>query len=212
MTAYYCIMGSVLFLRATCALWLSVTAAGAQIIEFESNGLKYQTLTREGVTLMFAPIPSHVRGYTILQVAVQNGSPVTWTVKPEDFSILHEDGTAIPATPARTVVNEMIDKAGRGDVIKLVTAYESTLYGNPRYKATNGYEARRQNALAEFGGNKIKAAAAASAIVMVPTKLKSGESTDGAVFFPEGTKSLPTGKLVVHAAGAVFEFPMVSSN
>jgi len=205
-------MGSQFVLRAVCALSLAVSPAGAQIIEFESNGLKYQTLTREGVTLMFAPIPNHVRGYTILQVAVQNGSPVSWTVKPEDFSILGDDGTPIPATPARSVVNEMIDKAGRGDVIKLVTAYESTLYGNSRYKATNGYEARRQNALAELGGNKLKAAAAASAIVMVPTKLKSGESTDGAVFFPAGTKGLPTGKLIVRAAGAVFEFPMLSSN
>lgn len=205
-------MGSSLLLRATCAFVLAVAPACAQIIEFESNGLKYQTLTKEGVTLMFAPIPSHVRGYAILQVAVQNGSPVTWTVKPEDFSIHSDDGTVIPATPAREVVNEMIDKAGRGDVIKLVTAYESTLYGNSRYKATNGYEARRQNALATLGSNKLQAAAAASAIVMVPTKLKSGGSTDGAVFFPMSAKTVGSGKLFVRAAGAVFEFPMLSSN
>jgi hypothetical protein len=204
-------MGFDAFLQVTCALVLTAASSGAQIIEFESNGLKYQTLTREGVTLMFAPIPSHVRGYEILQVAVQNGSQVTWTVKPEDFSIRVDDGIVIPATPARSVVNEMIDKAGRGDVIKLVTAYESTLYGNSRYRATNGYEARRQNALAEFGSNKLKAAAAASAIVMVPTKLKSGESTDGAVFFPTN-KIVVSGKLIVRTAGAVFEFPMVSSN
>ena len=205
-------MGSFPLLRVTCALVLAAASAGAQIIEFESNGLKYQTLTKEGVTLMFAPIPSHVRGYSILQVAVQNGSSLTWTVKPEDFSIRADDGTVIPATPARTVVNDMIDKAGRGDVIKLVTAYESTLYGNNRYKATNGYEARRQNALASLGSNKLQAAAAASAIVMVPTKLKAGDSTDGAVFFPISAKSIGGAKLVVQTAGAKFEFPVLSSN
>jgi hypothetical protein len=205
-------MGIRFLLRAMCALLLAVSQSDAQIIEFESNGLKYQTLTRDGVTLMFAPIPHHVRGYTVLQVAIQNGSSLTWTVKPEEFTIYETGGAVTPATPAREVVNEMISKAGRGDVIKLVTAYESTLYGNNRYKATNGYEARRQNALVALGSNKVQAGAAASAIVMVPTKLKSGESTDGAVFFPTSNKASIAGKLIVRTAGAVFEFPMLSSN
>ncbi len=49
----------------------------AQVIEFESNGLKYQTLTKNGLTIMVASLPSHVRQFTILQVAVSNGSPVS---------------------------------------------------------------------------------------------------------------------------------------
>ena len=38
----------------------------AQVIEFESNGLKYQTLTKNGVTIMYANLPSHVREYSVL--------------------------------------------------------------------------------------------------------------------------------------------------
>ena len=205
-------MGSIRRAPALVALVLCALTAPGQIIEFETNGLKYQTLTRNGLTIMFAPLPSHVREYSILQVAVSNGSPVTWSVKPEDFLIEREDGSHLLAVPARDVVNEMIDKASRGDVIRLVTAYESYLYGNPRYKATNGYESRRQNALAEVGSTRIKAAAAASAIVLVQTRLKPGESTDGAVFYSTNAKAIGPGKLRVRAAGSLFEFPMLSSN
>ena len=35
----------------------------AQVIEFENRGLKYQTLTRNGVTIMFAPLATRVRSY-----------------------------------------------------------------------------------------------------------------------------------------------------
>jgi hypothetical protein len=184
----------------------------SQIIEFESNGLKYQTLTRNEVTVMVAPLPSQVRGYSMLQVAVSNGSPVSWTIKPEDFSFERTDGSVMTAASVRTVISEMVDKAGRSDVIRLVTAYETTLYGNTRFHSKNGYEVRRQNALAEVSSSKIKAAAAASAIVFVATKLPSGDSTDGAVFWPTGGKPMGSGKLVVRAAASVFEFPMLLSN
>ena len=205
-------MGSIRGFQAISALIIYALSAPAQIIEFETNGLRYQTLTRNGLTIMFASLPSHVREYSILQVAVSNGSTTTCTVKPEDFLVEREDGTRLWAVPARDVVNEMIDKASRGDVIRLVTAYESYLYGNQRYRATNGYEARRQNALAEVGSTKIKAAAAASAIVFVQTRLKPGESTDGAVFYPTNAKPIGPGKLKVRAAGSLFEFPVLSSN
>ena len=56
------------------SVFLFLQSAGAQVIEFESRGLKYQTLTRSGVTIMFAPLASHLREYTILQIAVSNGS------------------------------------------------------------------------------------------------------------------------------------------
>jgi hypothetical protein len=96
--------------------------------------------------------------------------------------------------------------------VKLVTTYETSIYGNNRFKSTNGYEQRRQSALAEVSSAKIKAAAAASAISFVQTRLAPGQSTDGAIFYPNSGKVLGAGKLVVKAAGAVFEFPMVSSN
>ena len=181
-------------------------AARAQVIDFESGGLHYRTLTRNGFTIMFASLPSHVRAYAVMQVAVSNGSNISWTVKPEDFSFYRPDGVVIQAAPAAEVVDSLMTRASRGDVIHLVTAYETAIYGNSRLKSTNGYEARRQNALAEVGSAKLKAAAAASAIALVSTSLSSGDSTDGAVFFPSNGKPLGAGKLIVHAAGEVFEF------
>ncbi len=178
----------------------------AQVIEFESGGLKYKTLTKNGVTVMFAHLPTHVHDYSILQVAVSNGSAISWAIKPEDFSYRRQDGQVLRAVPAAAVVNSMIEKASRGDVIKLVSTYETTLYGISRFHSTNGYEVRRQNALAELGSSKLKAAAAASAIVLVATKLSPGQSTDGAVFYPTAGKPLGPGKLCVNAAGASFEF------
>jgi hypothetical protein len=133
-------------------------------------------------------------------------------VKPEDFLFLRSDGSELPSVPARQVVNSLIQKASRGDVIRLVTAYENGIYGNSKYKATNGYEQRRQVALAEFVSSRVKAAAAASAIAFVQTKLAPGQSTDGAVFYSNAGKPLGAGVLRVRAAGAAFEFPMLSSN
>jgi hypothetical protein len=178
----------------------------SQVIEFESRGLKYQTLTKNGLTIMVASLPSHVREYAILQVAISNGSPVAWVVKPEDFTFQRQDGEALQSTPARVVVNSLIAKASRGDVIRLVTTYESGLYGLQKFKSTNGYEARRQAAFAEVSSTKIKAAAAASAIAFVATRLLPGQSTDGAVFWATQGKPLGSGRLTVNAAGEVFEF------
>jgi hypothetical protein len=183
-------------------------ALRAQIIEFESGGLKYRTLTRGGMTIMWAHLPTHIKEYAVLQVAISNGSPVSWQVKPQDFKFEKVEGETVAALPAATVVQQMMDHASRGDVIKLITAYEAALYGNARMHSTNGYEERRQNAQAELGGGKLRAAAAASAIAFVATKLLSGQSTDGALFFLNGGKPLGAGKLVVNAAGEVFEFPV----
>jgi hypothetical protein len=183
----------------------------AQVIEFESEGLKYKTLTHNGLTIMFAALPLQIRDWAILQISISNGSPVSWTVKPEDFQFEH-DGRTIQALAAGAVVNTMRDHAGRSDVSKLVTAYEATLYGNAQIHSTNGYEARRQNAMAEVGSTKLKAAAAASAIVLAQTKLLPGQSTDGAVFYPNNGKPLGTGQLTVHAAGEDFVFPVTAES
>jgi hypothetical protein len=60
--------------------------------------------------------------------------------------------------------------------------------------------------MAEMTSLRLKAAAAASAIVLAPVKLKPGESTDGAVFYPNAGKPLGPGRMVVNAAGTAFEF------
>ena len=182
-----------------------LTSAG-QVIEFESNGLKYQTLTKRSVTVMFARLPIHVREFSIIQVAVSNGSTAPYIIRPEDFTFRRADGAEIHAWTARSVVEELMEKGGRSDVIKLVSTYETALYGIPHMRSTNGYEARRQAALAEVGSTKLKAAAAASALAMVQTKLTPGESTDGAVFFNTEGKPLGPGKLTVKTNTDTFEF------
>ena len=179
----------------------------AQVIDFESNGLHYKTLTKSGVTVMFAYLPAHVKEYSIVQVSVSNGSPISWTVRPEDFMYRRQDGSPVPATPALNVVNSLLAKATRHDVVGLVTTYENGLYGNIKMQTSNGYERRRESALGQGVSARINAAAAASAIVLVRTKLQAGESTDGAVFFENGGKPLGPGTMVVHTGGEFFEFP-----
>ena len=193
-----------ILLAATLAACATLSA---QIIPFESNGLLYKTLTKGGVTVMFAYLPAHLKEYSIMQVSISNGSPISWAVRPEDFSYRQQDGTAWQASPALSVVYTLLAKAGRHDVIKLVTTYERGVYGNEHMQTTNGYESRRQSALAEGMSARLKAGAAASALALVPTKLLSGDSTDGAVFFPSNGKLLGPGTLVVHTAGEIFEFP-----
>jgi len=191
------------------ALPLLCLGAQAQVIEFESNGLKYQTLTKSGVTVMFAQLPNHMHGYAIIQVAVSNGSEGPYVIRPEDFSFQRSDGTVIRATPARTVINLLYEKGSGNDVIKLVTTYEAAVYSNSHMRSTNGYEQRRQAALAMVS-TKVKAAATASALALVQTKLAEGESTDGAVFFETENKPLGAGRLVVRTNTDTFDFTPTS--
>jgi hypothetical protein len=188
------------------------TTLQAQVIRFESGGLEFQTLTKNGVTIMFAPLPIQIREYSILQVAVSNGSKMWWNFKSEDCVFQRSDGTSIAGASAKQVVGKLIEKGSRSDVIKLVQTYELSLYGLTRYKSTNGYEQRRQSAFAEVSSTKIKAAAAASAVAFPTVKLMPGQSTDGAVFYPTGNKGLGAGKLRIQAAGEVFEFDEIPGN
>jgi len=64
------------------------------------------------------------------------------------------------------------------------------LYGMTRLRPTNGYEGAPAAVSGRGGVDEDQAAAAASAIAFVQTKLVAGQSTDGAVFFPtEGNRS-----------------------
>ncbi len=191
-------------LAAAPAAW--IPGAAGQVIEFESGGLRYLTQTRNGVTVMFAMLPVPIREYAVVQVAISNGSSRTWSFKPEDFRFARAEGGVLAANNAGDVVRGFMRYGGRDDVVKLVTAYENGLYGMSRPNAANGYEDRRQSAMAAVQSTRLKAAAAASAIVLAPVKLKSGESTDGALFFVTGGKHLGSGKLIAEVAGSRFEF------
>jgi hypothetical protein len=190
------------------AAMLAWTPVGAQVITYESNGLKYQALSRGGVTIMIAPLHAKVHDWIVYQVAITNGSPVAWEVKPEDFHFQREDGSIVPALGAHDVVDTLMRKGSRSDAAKLVIAYEDALYGNLRLHSTNGYESRRQDALVATGSNKLKAAATASAIVLASARLGPGQSTDGAVFYAAGGKPLGAGKFIVTEAAEEFVFPV----
>jgi hypothetical protein len=199
-------------LVALCATPVSPQAASSnpRALEFESGGLKYQALTRGGVTIMFAPLPTRVLGYAILQVAVSNGAVEPWEVRPEDLRFERAGGGGVQALPAGAVVRDVLDRAGRGDVGRLIGVYESALFGNINVRSTNGYEARRRDAMA-VGDTRMRAAAAASAIVLGTTRLEPGQSTDGAVFFPNSGRPLGVGRLVLEAAGERFEFEVAAT-
>ena len=191
---------------AAIALAATLAGASAQVIQFEQNGLKYQTLTHGGVTVMFAHLPQHVKEFAIIQVTVSNGSKGPYTIRPEDFIFERAEHGELRAATARYVIDLLRDKASGSDVVKLVTTYEASLYGMARIHSTNGYEQRRQAALAFASSAKLKAAAAASAIALVQQKLAPGDSTDGAVFFPTGSKALGAGRMVVRTNTDTFEF------
>jgi hypothetical protein len=194
------------WIPALLLLILLALPAFAQSIEFESGGLMYQTLTHSGITVMFAELPVQIREYAVLQVAVSNGSLTSRTIHNEDFQFIRADGAVIPATPASLVVDEFLHKGGHGDAVKLISTYELGLYGLTRFLSTNGYEVRRRNANAELISPKLKAAAAASAIAFVTTRLKPSESTDGAIFFPNQGKPIGTGRLIVTIGSERFEY------
>jgi hypothetical protein len=194
------------FIAASVALWAAAYLYG-QVIEYEANGLKYQTLSRKGLTLIVTRMPNHVAGFGLFQVSISNGSEIYWTVQPEDFSYIKPD-VSIAAISAGEVVDVLLDKGSHADVIKLVTSYENSLYGIPHMKSTNGYEQRRQGAMTYGINTKIKAAATASAIALAQTRLAPGQSTDGSIFIPltHDLKTLSGGRLVFKNYDETFEF------
>jgi hypothetical protein len=194
-------------LRGACGLAFALMSltAQAQVIEFESNGLRYQTLTKSGVTVMYATLPARLREYTIIQVSVSNGAEAPYVVRPEDFTFMRDGAAPVRASAANSVVQMLTERGSRNDVPKLVSAYEASLYNVPNMRITNGYEERRQAAMMA-GSSRLRAAAEASALALVQTKLAPGESTDGAVFFQTDGKPLTPGRLVVRTSTDSFEF------
>src|ERR1035437_3538624 len=88
----------------------------AQVIEFESNGLKYQTLTKSGVNIMFATLPQRLHDYAILQGALPNGPKAPYIIRPEDFPFVRLDNPVLRAPAARVVVALLEQKGSGSDV------------------------------------------------------------------------------------------------
>lgn len=186
----------------------SANQTQAPPIVFESHGLEYEAITKNGITVMFAQLPSRLKEFDIVQVTVTNGSLVSWTARPSDFSFVKQDGAALNAVSADYVVAELMQHANRDDVIKLQLLYENSIYGLSNYRSTNGYEKRREAAMAQFVNRGFKAAAEASSIAFVPIKLRTGDSTDGAVFFENRTKekNMGAGRFIARTCGETFTF------
>lgn len=184
-----------------------LASAHAQVIEYENNGQKYQTLTHKGLTVIVTQMPNHIAGFGLIQVSIANGADIYWTVDPEDFTYV-KPGAPMTALSANDVVDMLLAKGSHSDVVKLVTSYENTLYGIPHMRSTNGYEQRRQNSMTLGVSAKLEAAAMASAIALAKVRIAPGQSTDGAVFFPltHEMKTLAGGRLVFKAEGQTFEF------
>jgi hypothetical protein len=175
---------------------------------FESHGLEYDAITRNGITVMFAQLPSRLKEFNIIQITVTNGSPLSWTVRASDFNFVKSDGAVSESVSPDYVVETLLAHADRDDVIKLELLYETSISGLANFRSTNGFEKRREAAMAQFVNRGFKAAAQASAIAFVETRLKSGDSTDGAVFFHNRNKdrTLGAGRLVAHTCGETFIF------
>jgi hypothetical protein len=189
---------------AVLTLAFFIGCVNAQVIEFEANGLKYQALTRSGITIMYARLAPRIHKYAIVQLAITNASTGPYTVRPEDCTYVR-DGGDVPASSAKEVIQLLMKSGSSSDATKLITAYESWVAGIPNYRATNGFESRRQSALG-MGASKVRSAAAASALALVQTKIAPGDTTDGAVFFATDGKPLAGGKLVIKTNTDRFEF------
>ncbi len=189
---------------AAVAALASVPICG-QVIEFRSSGLDYQVLTHNGLTVMCAEMPLKTARYALLHVAVSNGSQEAWDVETQAFTFEYADGRAVRAVPEQRVIDEFFRNAGRSELLKLQSAYETALFDNRYVRPNNGYEKRRLSALA-IGPKGLKASAAAAAITFVSGKLHPGDSTDGALFFPTAGRELRSGRIVARLAGEMFEF------
>ncbi len=192
----------------TCLLFAAIAAAhpaASQVIRFESNGMQYQVLTRKGLTLMCAAMPFRTSRFSVMHVAVTNGSGETRLVRTEDFAFEYSDGTQVRAASEQRVVEDFFQNARRSELLKLQAAYEKALYNNQYIRPNNTYEKRRQSALA-FGPKGLKASAAAAAITFVSGKVGSGDSADGALFFPTAGRPLEKGTVVATLESSRFEF------
>ena len=191
--------------RAVLAVFGFPAVLCPQVIEFQSSGLDYQVLTRQGLTVMCAAMSLRTSRYSLLHVAVSNGSDRPWVVGSQAFTFEYDDGSTIRAVPEQRVIDQFFRNAGRSELLKLQRAYEGAILDNRYARPNNGYEKRRLSALA-MGAKGLRASAAAAAIAFVSGKLHPGDSTDGAMFFSTSGRGLKSGRIIARVEGETFEF------
>ncbi len=190
-------------------------ALGAQAIEVPYRGLEYSMLSKDGVTVMVAPLELSILKYSAAHVWVTNGTSRAIQVSPQAFTVTarHVSGRhqrqPKPAEYAGAaeglVVEEVMRKARFGDVMSLVRAYERNLYGFRNPQATGYYQARKQAAAAE-GSRKLRAGAMVSILILPKSDIPAGEFREGTVFFPTGDKKSELLSFTARVAGQSFVF------
>lgn len=165
--------------------------AQAQTIEVPYRGLEYSMLSKEGVTVMIAPLDLSILKYSAAHVWITNGSSRSVVVSPQGFTARargpkQREPAQYAGLSEALVVKEVLRRARFGDILALVRAYERNLYGFKNPQAVNYYQQRKQIAAAEGGSRRMRAAATVSALVLPKTDVPPGEFREGTVFFPTG--------------------------
>jgi hypothetical protein len=195
--------------RLIYAVLLACACASAQSIAVPYRGLDYSMVSREGITVMVAPLNLTILNYSTAHVWVTNGSQRAIHLEPQ-YLAAKTRGSRQPA-PGETaaasdsaVVTQVMEHAKFNDVLALVRAYERNLYGFNNNDAINYYQARKQLAAAEGGGKRLRAAAMVSAILLAKGDVPPGEFREGTVFFPTPDKKPQFLSFTARIAGLVF--------
>lgn len=161
--------------------------------------------SRDGVTVMIAPLERTILEYSTAQVWISNNSPRALPIAPQGFTATVEGGASFTAAQDTVVLNDIRRHASGRDIEELVQAYESMLLGLPDEKAMGYYEQRKRAAMSS--GGKMRAAIMANVIILPETRLRPGETIDGTLFFRQPGKSRPkVTRFTADLGGRHFEF------
>lgn len=170
------------------------SGARAQTIGVPYRGLEYSMLSRDGVTVMVAPLELSILNYSAAHVWVSNGSKRVVQLSPQVFTTKARNArnpqpVEVAGLAEGLVVRQVLERARFGDIMALVRAYERNLYGFKNPQAVNYYQQRKQIAMADSGSTRrMRAAATVSALVLQKGDIPPGEFREGTVFFPTGDK------------------------
>ncbi len=186
--------------------------AMAQAIEVPYRGLEYAMLSRDGVTVMIAPLDLTLLHYSAAHVWITNGSRRALPVDPQVFTATTRGAKQPQASEQRgapdgLVVREVMERARFGDILAVVRAYERNLYGFQNPQAINYYQERKQMAMAEGGSRKVRAAAMVSALILQKGDIPPGEFREGTVFFPTHQKKAQFLSFSARLGNLSFVFP-----
>ena len=183
----------------------------AQAIDVPYRGLNYSMISRDGLTVMIAPLDLSILDYSAAHVWITNGSRRTIHLEPQLFSARmrtskQPDGAEYIGLSDLIVVQQVMNRAKFGDIMALVRTYERNLYGFRNPDAINYYEVRKQVAAASGGSRKVRAAAMVSAIILPKADIAPGEFREGTIFFQTKEKHPQFVELTAHLAGLALVF------